>query len=391
MTTEAVRRVERALEEIRRGRMVVLCDDEDRENEGDLCLAADAATPEAIAFMASKGRGLICVALTPERVERLRLPMMVRDNRSQFGTNFTVSIEARCGVSTGISAADRARTILVAADPETGPEDIVSPGHIFPLRAAPGGVLQRSGQTEGAVDLARLAGRTPAGVICEIMNEDGTMARRPDLEKFAAAHGLAMLCVADVIAYRLQRELLVKQIAGHEIELDLGTGGWVKARALVYQTMPGIDGADTIVALVLGDLSRRPALVRVHRECWATDALRIRGIDKLHVPVLDALRAIRDGGGGVFLRLPAAPDLRFADMLRLRSAPACGPTSEAERPPVNREFGIGAQILRDLGLQDIALITNNPRVFRGLEGFGLHIAEWVDLAQGPVRPSSPRP
>jgi 3,4-dihydroxy 2-butanone 4-phosphate synthase / GTP cyclohydrolase II len=205
MTSEAVGRVERALEEIRRGRMVILCDDEDRENEGDLCMAADAATPEAIAFMASKGRGLICVALTPERVEQLRLPMMVRDNRSRFGTNFTVSIEARQGVTTGISAADRATTVRTAADPHKGPDDIVAPGHIFPLRAMPGGVLQRSGQTEGAVDLARLAGRVPAGVICEIMNEDGTMARRPELERFAREHGLALLCVVDLIAYRLQR------------------------------------------------------------------------------------------------------------------------------------------------------------------------------------------
>ena len=378
MTTESVRRVELALEEIRNGRMVVLCDDEDRENEGDLCMAADAATPEAIAFMAAKGRGLICVSLTPERVEKLRLPMMVRDNRSRFGTNFTVSIEARCGVSTGISAADRALTIRTAADPATGPEDIVSPGHIFPLRAAPGGVLQRTGQTEGAVDLARMAGRTPAGVICEIMNEDGTMARRPDLEKFAAEHGLAMLCVADVIAYRLQREQLVTRTAEHDLELDPGDGTWLKARAVVYETTPGIDGEDPIVAIVIGDLSRRPSLVRVHRECWATDALKVRGIDRLHVGVSEALRTIRDGGGGVFLRLPAAPDLHFADMLGLRPTPACGPDPDAERPPVNREFGIGAQILRDLGLREIALITNNPRVFLGLDGYGLHVAQWVD-------------
>ena len=348
MSGEASRRVERALEEIRQGRIVILCDDEDRENEGDLCMAADAATPEAIAFMAAKGRGLICVALTPERVEQLRLPMMVRDNRSRFGTNFTVSIEARQGVSTGISAADRATTIRIAADPE-----------------------------RGAVDLARLAGRIPAGVICEIMNEDGTMARRPELEKFAQEHDLAMLCVADVIAYRLQRERLVKRVAVHDIELDLGDG-WTKAQAHVYDTIPGIDGEDPIVALVLGDPTRRPALVRVHRECWATDALHIRGIDRLHVPVLASLRAIRDAGGGVFLRLPAAHDLHFADLLGMRHPPDRGPDPKAERPPVTREFGIGAQILRDLGVEEFALITNSPRLFLGLEGFGLRIVEYVD-------------
>jgi 3,4-dihydroxy 2-butanone 4-phosphate synthase/GTP cyclohydrolase II len=381
MTADSIRRTEQALEEIRQGRMVILCDDEDRENEGDLCMAADAATPEAIAFMAAKGRGLICVALTPERVEQLRLPMMVRDNKSRFGTNFTVSIEARQGVSTGISAADRALTIRTAADPEKGPDDLVSPGHIFPLRAAPGGVLQRSGQTEGAVDLARLAGRVPAGVICEIMNEDGTMARRPELERFAAQHGLALLCVADLIAYRLQRERLVHRVATHDIEVDLGDG-WTKAQAHVYETTPGIDGEDPIVALVLGDPTRRPSFVRVHRECWATDALRIRGIDRLHVPVDASLRAIRDGGGGVFLRLPPAPDLCFAELLQLRFPADKPPDPKAERPPVAREFGVGAQILRDLGVEEIALITNNPRVFLGLEGFGLHIVRFVDPTAG---------
>jgi 3,4-dihydroxy 2-butanone 4-phosphate synthase/GTP cyclohydrolase II len=382
MSGEAIRRVERALEEIRLGRIVILCDDEDRENEGDLCMAADAATPEAIAFMAAKGRGLICVALTPERVEHLRLPMMVRDNRSRFGTNFTVSIEARQGVSTGISAADRALTIRTAADPDRGPDDLVSPGHIFPLRAVAGGVLQRSGQTEGAVDLARLAGRIAAGVICEIMNEDGTMARRPELEKFAQEHHLAMLCVADVIAYRLQRERLVKRIAVHDIEMELGDG-WTKAQAHVFDTTPGIDGEDPIVALVLGDPTRRPALVRVHRECWATDALRIRGIDRLHVPVLASLRAIRDAGGGVFLRLPAAPDLRFADLLGMRPSADRGPDPKAERPPVTREFGIGAQILRDLGVEEFALITNSPRMFLGLEGYGLRIVKYVEPSSTP--------
>ncbi|MBN1772196.1 MAG: 3,4-dihydroxy-2-butanone-4-phosphate synthase, partial [Deltaproteobacteria bacterium] len=202
VTTEAIRRVEAAREAFRQGRMVILCDDEDRENEGDLCLPADAATPEAIAFMANQARGLICVTLTPERIDRLQLPMMVQENRSCFGTAFTVSIEAKEGVTTGISAADRARTIRVAADPSSGPEDLVMPGHVFPLRAAPGGVLQRYGQTEGSVDLARLAGRTPAGVICEVMNEDGTMARRPQLEEFGRKHGLVVLSVADLIAYR---------------------------------------------------------------------------------------------------------------------------------------------------------------------------------------------
>jgi len=380
VTAEAIRRVEAALEEFRQGRMVILCDDEDRENEGDLCLPADAATPEAIAFMANKGRGLICVTLTPERIDRLQLPLMVRENRSCFGTAFTVSIEAKEGVTTGISAADRARTIRVAADPAMGPEDLVTPGHVFPLRAAPGGVLQRTGQTEGSVDLARLAGRTPAGVICEVMNEDGTMARRPQLEAFAREHGLVMLSVADVIAYRLQRERLVRRRASHEIELDLGDG-WVRAAAHVYGLAPGLGpGLDDLVAIVIGDpAARRPTAVRVHRESWPTDALRIRGLERLHVGVTEALRAIRDAGGGVFLKLPPAPDLGFADLLGLRAPPDRAPDrGKAERPPVMREFGFGAQILRDLGVEELVLLTNNPRVFVGLEGFGLRVVSFLD-------------
>jgi 3,4-dihydroxy 2-butanone 4-phosphate synthase/GTP cyclohydrolase II len=381
MTTDAIRRVETALEEFRQGRMVILCDDEDRENEGDLCLPADAATPEAIAFMANKGRGLICVTLTAERVDRLQLPMMVRDNRSCFGTAFTVSIEAKEGVTTGISAADRARTIRVAADPATGPEDLITPGHVFPLRAAPGGVLQRSGQTEGSVDLARLAGRIPAGVICEVMNEDGTMARRPQLEEFGREHGLAVLSVADLIAYRLQHERLVRRLATHEIELDLGRG-WVRATAHVYGLTPGLGSTtgDGLVAVVFGDpATQRPTPVRVHRECWPTDALRLRGLERLHVGVTDALRAIHEAGGGVFLKLPAAPDLGFAELLNLRAPPDRAPDRvKAERPPVNREFGVGAQILRDLGVEEIALMTNNPRVFVGLEGFGLRVVRFLD-------------
>ena len=380
MTTESIRRVEAALEEFRQGRMVILCDDEDRENEGDLCLPADAATPESIAFMANKGRGLICVTLTAERVERLQLPMMVRDNRSCFGTAFTVSIEAKDGVTTGISAADRTRTIRVAADPATGPEDLITPGHVFPLRAAPGGVLQRTGQTEGSVDLARLAGRTPAGVICEVMNEDGTMARRPQLEQFGREHGLVVLSVADVIAYRLQRERLVRRLASHEIELDLGDG-WMRATAHVYGLIAGLGTtADGLVAIVLGDpATQRPTPVRVHRESWPTDALRIRGLERLHIGVTDALRTIRDAGGGVFLKLPAAPDLGFADLLDLRAAPDRAPDRiKAERPPVAREFGFGAQILRDLGVEELALLTNNPRVFVGLEGFGLRVVRFLD-------------
>ncbi|MDI7268279.1 MAG: 3,4-dihydroxy-2-butanone-4-phosphate synthase [Myxococcota bacterium] len=376
MGDEAIRRVEAALDEIRRGRIVILSDDEDRENEGDLCMAAGFATPDAIAFMASKGRGLICVSLTPDRVDALRLPMMTDANRSRLGTAFTVSIEARHGVTTGISAADRALTIRIAAGPAGGPDDLVSPGHVFPLRAAPGGVLQRTGQTEGAVDLARLAGLAPAGVICEVVNEDGTMARRPQLERFAAEHGLAMLSVADIIAYRLQRERLVRRAASSEIDIDVG-GEWLRAAATIYETSPGVDGGP-IVALAVGDMSVRPLPVRVHRESWTTDALRIRGIDGLHVSVGAALEAIRAAGGGVLLWLPPAPDLTFADMLRRRREDGPEAAREIERPPVFREIGLGSQVLRDLGADEIALITNNPRVFAGIEGFGLRIVRFVD-------------
>jgi 3,4-dihydroxy 2-butanone 4-phosphate synthase/GTP cyclohydrolase II len=375
MNPETLGRVEKAVAEIRAGRMVILCDDADREDEGDLCLAADAVTPEAIAFMASQGRGLVCVTLSPERVEQLRLPMMVRENRATLGTAFTVSIEAREGVTTGISAADRARTIRVAADPATGPDDLVSPGHVFPLRAAPGGVLQRSGQTEGSVDLAKLAGRTPAGVICELMNEDGTMARGPTLERFAREHGLVLLHVADLIAYRLERERLVRKVQTYPIEIGIG-GAWVEAKAHLYETSVAA-GLEPIVAVTLGDPARRPAIVRVHRESWVTDALRIRGLDCLHVPVDAALRAIRDGGGGVFLRLPPAGDVPLAELLACREEIGAR-REQLERPPVIREFGIGAQILRDLGVEEIALVTNNPRVFHGIEGFGLRIVRFVD-------------
>ena len=375
-------RVDEALAEIRAGRMVILVDDEDRENEGDLCMAAELVTPEAVNFMAVHARGLICLALTDERLDRLQLPMMVQDNTSRLGTAFTVSIEAAQGVTTGISAADRATTILAAVADDAGPEDLVRPGHIFPLRARPGGVLVRTGQTEGSVDLARLAGLKPAGVICEVMNSDGTMARMPQLEEFGAEHGLSIVTVADLIRYRLERDSLVRAVRDAPVLLA-GDSEW---RAVVYENE--VDSYRHL-ALVKGDPGDGgPVLVRVHNACILGDVFgnvtcdcgqRLRG----------ALDLIEAEGAGVVLYLHG--DLRPLPWMvdhHGRAEPGTGSppvaASEVGMPATLRDFGIGAQILRDLGLSQIRVITNNPKTIKGLRGYGLDVVERVSI---PIRRS----
>ena len=370
-----VAKVQDAIRRIAAGEIVILVDDEDRENEGDLTMAAEKVTPEAINFMARFGRGLVCVTLTPERVAQLGLPMMVQENQSPFGTAFTVSIEARCGVSTGISAADRATTILAAVAPDAGPDDIVSPGHVFPLRSAPGGVLQRTGQTEGSVDLARLAGLEPAGVICEVMNDDGTMARMPDLEAFAGEHGLAIVSVADLISYRLQADRLVRRSA--ETSIRIARDGLdLELRVLAYEPVEGV-GEEKYLALVHGDPSTAEdgVLCRVHTGSIIEDVFGAP-TRRRAVPITDALRLISREEAGVLLYVPGKTDvtgevaLQCCEERTEDAAPRCGQL---------REFGLGAQILRDLGVRRIRLLTNNPRKIVGLEAFGLEIADRVPM------------
>jgi 3,4-dihydroxy 2-butanone 4-phosphate synthase/GTP cyclohydrolase II len=368
---ERKERVRRALDEIRAGKMVILVDDEDRENEGDLTMAAQAVTPEAINFMAKHGRGLICLTLTEEKADALELPLQggrpSQRGSSPYGTAFTVSIEARRGVTTGISAQDRAVTIRTAAAPDARADDLITPGHVFPLRARRGGVLVRTGQTEGSVDLARLAGLEPAGVICEIMNDDGSMARMPDLERFAAEHALSIVTIADLIEYRLQAESLVEMAGEGPLRPNLPgvTKTW---NARIYRG--AVEGVDYLT-LTLGNIDDSPVLVRAQNASVLGDVF---GATSATVPA--AMRMIESEGRGVFLYVcpsggrPLLPEFRNR-VLGETEAPA----SEYQL----RDFGLGAQVLHQLGVRRIRLLTNNPRRIPGLEGFGLEIVERVPI------------
>jgi 3,4-dihydroxy 2-butanone 4-phosphate synthase/GTP cyclohydrolase II len=355
LMTTSLASVEEALDEIRGGRMVVVCDAENRAGEGDLTLAAQFATPEAINFMAREGRGLICLALTPQRCDELRLDLMASNNESALQTAFTVSVEAREGVTTGISAHDRAHTIQVAIDPGSEPADLVQPGHVFPLKARPGGVLERSGQTEAAVDLALLAGLTPAGVICEVMNDDGTMARGTDLVRYCERHGLKMVAIADLIAYRRRHEKLIERVVATSLPIRAGDFQAVGFRSLIDHRHH--------VALVKGEVDSRPeVLVRVHSECLVGDVFH--GLGCNCGSQLDAaLARIEQEGQGVLVYLSRDD----------RDVHADAPRTEL------RDYGTGAQILADLGLTTIRLLTDNPKNIIGLEGHGLTVTGQVSL------------
>lgn len=384
LDSQLIERVTRGIEQIRAGKMLILVDDEDRENEGDLVLAAEQVTPEAIAFMANFGRGLICLTLTEEQIARLDLPMMVAPGRSgpRLGTAFTVSIEASQGVTTGISAADRAHTIRVALDPNAKPTDVVVPGHVFPLVARRGGVLVRAGQTEGSVDLARLAGLCPAGVVCEIANDDGTMARMPDLERFAERHGLLILTIADLIAYRLQTEALVSLVAESQIELDRTRSTW---RACVFEA---VHEGKQFLALVKGSPSAdRPTLCRMHTGSSLADVFSSTPKEGAR-NLAEAIDAIEAAGEGVIVYIPPGMDLKDELLAAVRRGdPTSSPQASVPPPALGsrphggalREYGLGAQVLRSLGLGKIRLLTNNPRKIAGIQGHGLTLIESVPL------------
>jgi 3,4-dihydroxy 2-butanone 4-phosphate synthase/GTP cyclohydrolase II len=369
--------VEEAIEEIRLGRIIIVVDDEDRENEGDLTAAGEKVTPEMINFMAKYGRGLICLAMTGERLDELRIPMMVRDNTSKFGTAFTVSIEARHGVTTGISAADRAKTILTAVDPATIPSDLARPGHIFPLRSQSGGVLMRAGQTEASVDLARLAGLYPAGVICEVMNEDGTMARVPNLKKVAREHGLKIVTVADIIAYRLRTETFVKRIVDSVFPTEYG-----EFKIVIFENE--LDNEQHI-ALVKGEIDPdSPVMVRVHTQSTMADvfnSLRTGGKNRLKA----ALRKIEENGQGILVYLRQEEKAHnLVDEINGNASKNAMVETAGSNPISNpssnlRIYGIGAQILRAFGVHQIRLLTNRPKKIIGLHGYGITVVEHIPL------------